>query len=132
MLDFVWDGSASVGHAEIDRQHAKLAELAGTLARSVADGDRKDAVMRCLTDLYLYANGHFREEEALLQSLGHPELARHSAMHRDFVQNVDGLVDCCLSQNAPYDALMDLLHTWYMEHVLGEDVRVLRQEPCRA
>lgn len=127
MWDFAWDGSASVGHPEIDKQHAKLAELADTLARAVDAGGRREAVMRCLSDLYLYANAHFREEEALLKSLGRPDMERHIAMHREFVVKVDKLVDCCLNENTPYDALMDLLHTWYTEHVLVEDVLALRQ-----
>ena len=128
MQHFVWDGSLRIGHEEIDRQHEKLVGLAARLEQSVAGGEQGEAVMRCLTQLYLYANEHFREEEALLEAMGCPELARHQAMHRDFVRQVDELVDRSLDKDVPYGALLIFLEDWLNRHIQGEDARLLGSE----
>ncbi len=125
MHTFEWDGSLCIGHTEVDRQHERFVGLAARLAQVVDSGARGEAVMRCLTELYLYANQHFRDEEALLEQMSCPESGAHAGLHRDFVRRVDGLVDRCLSQAPPYDELLDFLRSWLWEHILGEDARIL-------
>lgn len=128
MHTFEWDGSLCIGHAEVDRQHERFVGLAARLAQVVDSGARGEAVMRCLTELYLYANQHFRDEEALLEQMNCPESGAHAGLHRDFVRRVDAMVDRCLSTGAPYGEVLDFLHTWLRGHILGEDARILGKD----
>lgn len=128
MHTFEWDGSLCIGHAEVDRQHERFVGFAARFAQVEGSGAHSDAVMRCLTELYLYANQHFRDEEALLEQMNCPEREIHAELHRDFVRSVDAMVDRCLSTGAPYSEVLDFLHTWLWGHILGEDARILGED----
>ena len=124
MPRIVWDESLILGHEGIDRQHEKLVGLINRLADSWDQPGRETAVMRCLTDMYLYANEHFREEEALMASVGYPGLAGHAAQHRFFVERAHAFTDASLDDKAPFEELLSFLIDWFVLHVKRDDVRV--------
>ena len=126
MRGMVWDGSLALGHAEIDRQHEKLVGLINRLAAAWDAPDREAAVMRAITDMYLYANEHFREEEALMAATGYPGLAGHVLMHRDFVERAHAFADASLADREPFEELLEYLVSWLEKHIRRDDARIAR------
>jgi hemerythrin len=120
-----WDSALTLGDETIDRQHRGLVELINELHRHLDSPDRDAQVMLCLTNMYLYAKGHFRDEEAFMERVGYPDREGHAALHRAFVQKINHLTDCCLSDASPYTELLDFLVLWLREHELAEDERLM-------
>lgn len=126
MRTLVWDSSLSTGHAVIDSQHERLVGLINRLAAAWDSPEREGAVMQAITEMYLYANEHFREEEALMAASGYPGLAAHQAMHRDFVERAHAFTDASLADEAPFDEMLGYLTGWLASHITHEDVRIAR------
>lgn len=79
---FEWDSGLETGHAEIDDQHRGLFALAKKLdALLSCEECQFDAVADAIYGLNDYVIEHFREEEALMASVGYPELNSHRALH---------------------------------------------------
>lgn len=125
MQRIIWDGSLALGHEDIDRQHERLAGLINRLAVSWDAPDREHVVMQAITDMYLYANEHFREEEALMAATGYPGLEAHKAMHGAFVNRAHDFTDASLADASPFEELLDFLTAWFVGHVSVEDARML-------
>lgn len=126
MRTFLWDGSLNTGHAAIDSQHERLVGLINRLAGAWDSPERDGAVMQAITDMYLYANEHFREEEALMASSGYPGLAAHQALHREFVARAHAFTDASLADAAPFEEMLEFLTTWLTQHITHEDARFAR------
>lgn len=126
MRTLVWDSSLNTGHEAIDSQHEKLVELINRLASVWASPEREGSVMQAITDMYLYANEHFREEEALMAASGYPGLAAHQAMHREFVERAHSFADASLAGKVPFEEMLGFLFGWLANHIIHEDVRIAR------
>jgi hemerythrin-like metal-binding protein len=77
MGDFSWKPEYSVGDEHLDSQHRGLIELIDNLE----DQSRMGEV---LEKLEIYVDEHFRDEEAMLQKAGYPDLAAHKQQHKAF------------------------------------------------
>lgn len=126
MRTLIWDGSLNTGHSVIDSQHERLVGLINRLAAAWDSPEREGAVMQAITDMYLYANEHFREEEALMAATGYPGLAAHQALHREFVERAHSFTDASLADSAPIDDMLGYLTEWLRQHITHEDTRIAR------
>lgn len=112
-----WDDSYSVGDAHFDEQHKGLIRLINML-----DGDAPVAVV--LDELQVYVDEHFREEEAMLEKVGYPDLAAHKLQHAAFEEwlyasrqaSQSGEVAALLRDN-----IRGYLKTWLVNHILVSD-----------
>ncbi len=77
MGDFVWKPEYSVGDEHLDKQHRGLIELIDMLDNQSRMGD-------VLERLEIYVDEHFRDEEAMLEKAGYPDLAAHKQQHKAF------------------------------------------------
>jgi hemerythrin-like metal-binding protein len=75
--DFTWKPEYSVGDDHLDDQHRGLIDLINMLE----DESRMGEV---LEQLEIYVDEHFREEEAMLEKAGYPDLAAHKLQHKIF------------------------------------------------
>jgi hemerythrin-like metal-binding protein len=127
-----WDGSLELGDAMIDRQHRRLVELINDVHDVCASPERADEIMRCITDMFLYAKEHFFDEEGLMERLCYPERESHSALHRAFVDKARALADECLADTMRAEDLLDYLVDWLRRHIALEDAQIVRHAQCVA
>lgn len=77
MGDFVWKPEYSVGDEHLDSQHRGLIELIDML-------DDVSRMGEVLERLEVYVDEHFRDEEAMLEKVGYPDIAAHKQQHKAF------------------------------------------------
>lgn len=125
MLEF--DASMHVGVAEIDAQHARLAELINTLFYAYAQGRERQVLADIINQLHDYARYHFATEEGLMRAHGqdYAELAVHLGQHAAFFSKVvDFLLEYVSDEGAELAPdLLQFMMDWLKHHIKGIDAR---------
>jgi len=116
MLPLRWIPSLALHVDEVDAQHQYLFELYNRFQAGEGTLDRDGL----LADLLGYAGSHFRDEEALMLSIGYPssEFAKHKRSHEEFVSRVG------LLRESPLWELLDYVREWLLRHIMSEDLRI--------
>lgn len=125
---FTFTKDCMIGIPEIDAEHEKLfALIADTdAALKQPDGAVEKAVL-LIGELKQYALSHFAHEEAYMESIGDPELARQKAEHAVFTSKVNSYSFQNVSDESAKPILLDLLSylfKWLMGHILGSDIMI--------
>lgn len=118
-----WDDSCSVGVAELDGQHQRLADLVNRLHAHVqAQGDGKllEAAIKKLT---VYAFTHFGHEEKLLAEAGYPQLESHRGEHEEFGQMLMRFSGDAAAGMLDRAQLIGFLTRWWSHHILVVDMQ---------
>lgn len=124
MEPIIWQDAFSVGVKKIDGQHRKLIDMVNRLIEEQRKVTDSEMIAQLLSEMMDYAQEHFREEEYLLSEYGYEKKARHEALHQSFI---DKTMDFCgvtsnIGPNILSNALLDYLKTWWVEHILHEDM----------
>lgn len=124
MSTFVWREEYNVGIDLVDRQHRRLAGLLLELDGALRDGHGPGGAEDVLPDLVAYTQTHFRDEEALMETAGFPELADHRSRHAMIAERVRQYRDR-VQQEDPGAAveLCRYLQGWLVRHVCETDRR---------
>jgi hemerythrin len=123
MKTLVWNVQYSVGDPTIDKQHARLFDIAGRLARSVGKEEDKLMLSTTIAELKEYAERHFAFEEALLEKANYGELESHKKMHAIMRTRLD-LMAGQLGQNLLTRQELEIfLEEWLTLHILREDLK---------
>jgi hemerythrin-like metal-binding protein len=112
-----WDESYSVGDAHLDEQHKGLIGLINML-----NGNTPVPVV--LDELQIYIDEHFRDEEALLEKAGYPDLTAHKQQHAAFEEWLDASRQASRSGEVAgllRDNIRSYLKTWLVNHILVSD-----------
>ncbi|HMV00745.1 MAG TPA: bacteriohemerythrin [Rhodocyclaceae bacterium] len=123
MDKILWDDRFSVGVAEFDDQHRRLAELINQLGDCIGQSAGSEAVADVLSALSEYASTHFEAEEALLQRLGYPELNAQWQEHTEFCETVANACYDASCGSVDLPALSAYLMHWWEDHILLFDMR---------
>jgi hemerythrin len=117
MGDFSWKPEYSVGDDHLDAQHRGLIELINML-------DEQSRMGEVLEKLEIYVDEHFRDEEAMLEKAGYPDLAAHKQQHKAFEEwlavsrrafrepEVSGMLR---------DSIRAYLKGWLVNHIMVSD-----------
>lgn len=129
-----WRPEYSVGNAKLDRQHQQLLSLcieAHDLIRldGRQSGGRLD---RVLNDLWAYASFHFHAEEAFLESIGFPDIEAHLAEHENYREKLANTLVDTLNGTLSHEGLLDYLSYWWINHILGSDMRYAQHHQSKA
>jgi hemerythrin-like metal-binding protein len=81
MATMEWKDSYSVGETKMDDQHKGLIVLINQLG-----GEDEIGVREVLEKLQEYVDVHFRDEEALLEKIGYPDLDKQKVEHETFAK----------------------------------------------
>lgn len=120
-----WHDSYCIGIEEIDNQHKELVAMVSRLQDTLVHGDINKEVANALRFLVDYTKRHFADEERIMQSLNHPELAHHKELHQKLINDVV-LILLDLKKGKSIDplALIDFLVKWLINHVRYEDKKI--------
>jgi diguanylate cyclase (GGDEF)-like protein/hemerythrin-like metal-binding protein/PAS domain S-box-containing protein len=112
----VWGVAHEVGVAEMDQQHARLAELLNGLAAALHSGsDSRTA----LGEVVRYAAFHFGCEERLMARIGFAGAAAHCDMHQRLLADISGLA--LEGEGVSTSLILQYLQEWLFRHVDGPD-----------
>lgn len=123
MEKITWDDSYSVGVAELDSQHQRLADLINLLhdqAREPADARLME---KAISKLTVYAFTHFGHEEKLLAQYGYPNLESHVNEHEDFGQTLVKFSRDAAVGMLDQAKLFNFLAEWWAHHILDVDMQ---------
>lgn len=106
MHSLVWKDSMSVGIAEMDDDHRRIANLLGRLydALNLAD---MIAASRLAGELVALARDHFEREDAMLRRHAYPRLSTHLHEHDVAIGRLRRLEDLVRKRNGA--AALDML-----------------------
>jgi hemerythrin len=128
---FQWDACFETGLPDVDEQHRRLVDHInrfGTLvAAGTIDANIIDAV---LDELTTYAALHFRNEDALMSSVGLDtrHVLAHGASHTNFLAEVGRMREDATSGDlTKAEFLLRFLIHWLAYHILGQDQTMARQ-----
>lgn len=119
---FVWDQRYMTGEALVDDEHQELVRLINTIIELQSKYADPAAVTGVLDQLVQYAVVHFTHEEELMAANGcDPRfIARHTAVHRSFAEQVTKL-RAMPGGSVELEQLLNYLTSWLAKHILGMD-----------
>lgn len=120
-LGIDWADVLALGHPQIDAQHRRLINLAGTL-RAAADAGEA-LPQSVVEELISYARRHFSDEEALMLSFPYSEMEAHKRMHAAFVAEVRKAA--AASSAASSSRLCAFVEDWLISHIAVVDRRMV-------
>lgn len=120
----IWGEHFSVGHNVMDEHHQRLIGYTNELIECVNGGQTSSqqnlfSVMENLRDL---AGLHFQSEEALLQSMGYPELKSQLEDHAGFKEILSPFFSSDSLSASDLHKLVRVMRSWWEEHILVEDM----------
>jgi len=120
-----WDRDWETGVAGLDQQHQAMVAAFNRLAEAVRADRAQAEVKQAISFLLMYTETHFKDEEALMERHGYPELAAHREEHEDCPQRIDGLLALCRNGDpGTLDYLIDFFEHWLVSHFEGSDRRL--------
>lgn len=123
MDKIIWDDSLSVGVAELDSQHRRLADLINLLGEEARASGNGKLLEKAIGKLTVYAFTHFGHEEKLLAQCGFPGLEAQRAEHDDFSQTLMRFSRDAAVGMLDQTQLFNYLSKWWAHHILEEDMR---------
>ena len=125
MADFVaWDQSYNVGITHVDKQHKHLVYLINSLYNACLDEKNvlEETFKSVMKELVEYVMIHFRDEEAIMESVNYPQLKEHKKKHEVFVKEILATVSAYKDgkQFVP-NTFVRFLRDWLFNHILVSD-----------
>lgn len=127
---FTLMASMLTGNAQIDAEHRELVEIINALAeaeRHPRGGDVMAALERFREEL----EGHFRREEAHLESIRFPGRAAHAAQHADTLRRLQQIREDCAAQIEQPRGAATTCFDELLRAVLKQDLEVANWEAER-
>jgi hemerythrin-like metal-binding protein len=117
-----WRESYETGVEQMDAQHKQLIQLVNQLYTILRQKDGLDALDAILQEMSDYSEQHLRDEEALLQKYGYPELNRQKHSHQEYYETIDELsAEMEVDKYEAAQKIYRFLRKWWIDHIVGED-----------
>jgi hemerythrin len=125
MAYFEWADDLVIDGGVIDDDHRKLVDMVNTLHTATSEGRGRDVVEAILKELLAYTQDHLRREEALMASIGFPNLERHKIGHAHFTDQLNGLYKKFqLGSITVASQLSTVLRDWLSLHIRRSDKEI--------
>ena len=125
---FTFTNDCLIGVSEIDDEHKKLFELITSIDTAIKSNDNPVAnAMMLINELKQYAVSHFAHEEAYMERINAPELARQKKEHAAFIEKVNSYSYTDVTDESAKTIILELLEflsKWLMGHILGSDILI--------
>ena len=124
-MDLVkWDDTMSVGSDVFDGHHKIIIDCLNDLVPLLGRNDCPEELLSVLERLENFVLVHFGEEERAMKLHDFPDWRQHKELHDrmyDMVFNMKADAEKGRSLEAGY--LHEVLYSWLLQHILGEDKR---------
>ena len=124
MEPIAFDAALRTGFDNIDEQHALFLSMLTDLAAQIEAGHHRQGVLDAFQGLRLYADGHFSDEEDLMDARGYPQLPAHRVQH-DAFRGMVAEFENRLGEGVGLVSLetLEYLGGWFIRHIRDEDLR---------
>ncbi len=124
MSQLHWTEAMSVGVGALDSDHRCMVRIINLLDGITKRDEARRTILTVLDTLKLYGRFHFRREEKVMQAVGFPGAAFHSAEHQGFARYIDALRRRYADTSDPKLAqeLLQYLGGWLQHHILIQDM----------
>lgn len=117
------------GIDSIDRQHAKLFEIANEAYELLTNQfipDKYDYIVKVINDLKDYAKYHFSHEEEYMSSIGYKRILSQKVAHAEFINRLEEYDIDAIDENQKQVLLelLDFLADWLANHILRSDTLI--------
>lgn len=119
MNDITWTDELLTGSDVIDKQHQRMIELIGSM-----DGKDSKQDERVLFEALNYANVHFADEEALMETVGYPGVEKQKRAHVKLQRLVQVYEKKYRAGDTDLYAFKQFLLRWIRNHILEEDKKI--------
>lgn len=118
------DASLLTGFESIDEQHSLFLAMLTELGAQIETGHHRQGLLDAFQGMRLYADGHFADEERLMEAWGYPELAAHQRLHETF-RGMAADLESRLGEGPGLLSLetLEFLGAWFIGHIRNEDLR---------
>jgi hemerythrin-like metal-binding protein len=129
-----WSDRYSVCNTHLDSQHQELFRIVNTLHEAILERRSRDHLGELFEVLGKYTELHFSAEEAHMRRINHPDLTKHQAHHKHFIDAIGDL----RSKHQKGDGtvgveVIDFLTHWLIDHIMGWDRKYIQDsQPERA
>lgn len=123
IVRLIWKPAYACGEPEIDREHEELFRLANALLDiAVERAEKPDAFNGAFDALLWHVTGHFAHEEEILRAHHYEQLAEHTRLHRQLVEQATDLRRQSEEPGFPIGRLVAFLVSEVVaDHMLKED-----------
>lgn len=125
MSFFVWTPALSVGIKIIDEEHMQWISYIDQLHQAFENGSDHKILCANIENIKNFSQEHFKHEEAMFLATNYPDAARHSQLHKKYLEELDLLSGLCSPVTAgalTMDTLLSL-KKWLINHVQEVDMQ---------
>ena len=120
-----WTDTLLIGNEEVDQEHKALVDIVNSLHTGAREGLDAEQIRRIFFDLYSYTNTHFLHEEALMRSIGYPDLAAHKKEHEQLIDRLDVLAERAKRGDTFIaESTFHFLVDWLLDHIGNTDMKI--------
>lgn len=117
-----WSNQYAIGNALIDSEHQELFRLINVFHDLWLQKHDQQSIASLLNQLIVYAELHFRHEEAIMLDAGFPTLAEHQKIHEAMVESIFKLRQSFEEKNGHLEMdTMKFIKGWLLEHIVRND-----------
>lgn len=117
-----WKEEYSVGVFEIDNQHKTMVILINKLFDAMKQGRANTILGSTISELFFYAQTHFRTEEKYFDKFNYKEKEEHKKVHQSFIAEMEKFKTGFDSGKITLSLeVFNFLKNWLDQHILGED-----------
>lgn len=119
-----------IGVEHIDKQHARLFEIADTAYETLTNSlssDKYDQIIHILKELKDYTATHFADEEKYMEEIGYKKLFTQKMEHIQFISKLEEIDFDKIDENQD-GYLLDLLNylnDWLVHHIIEKDKQIV-------
>lgn len=118
-----WKAGWASGHAEIDKQHRELVQIANRLLTAQQEQSQDDVVEH-LNDLIEHLADHFQFEESVLTKVRYVKVEEHRKLHRRLMEKIAALKGRYLRGTITKHAFLRfLMDDLVVGHLIEEDTQ---------
>lgn len=124
MFRVEWDERLVTGVQAIDDQHREIFSRFNTLLEACERGRSRELLREILEFMNEYVLQHFKDEEALQESVGYPRYAEHRRVHGELSARFLNLQNKFVAYGATVHLVIEtckLLSEVLFEHILEHD-----------
>ena len=120
-----WKESYSVGNATLDAQHKNLLGICNRMTLCAEDSGIESfgEFHLILNDLAEYAATHFKTEEMYLMHVNYPHIGEQKSEHSAFSEQLAEFLYQATTGVIDKPALAQRIEAWWVDHILGSDMR---------
>ncbi|MFP5260025.1 MAG: bacteriohemerythrin [Acidobacteriota bacterium] len=124
MRQSAFDESLRTGFDTIDEQHSLFLSMLTELGAQIEACHHRQGLLDAFQGMRLYADGHFADEERLMETRGYPEIDAHKRLHETFRAMASDL-ESRLGEGPGLLSLetLEFLGAWFIGHIRNEDQR---------